>query len=341
MDERRKSVRYKIGLVTTCARNRKRIEKARTADISTPGMMINRLFKIGLILDTSFSLPNLRDSLHMKGKVVRNDSKGSGIKFLQEGLTNRSIKVIGDYIKQKISPSVEARDHDFIRLLRNHKQEDERTIREVFYLASLMLLYKTEETKKILKRKEICWAVDVVRMHLDKGFVFDVTGNLAENFGDFPYEQAVEYYDKKVQSTVKDMHNREVLIDEEGLEFLFKDPITGKHDRDMKPQNYHEPRGKRLPWIRYIIQNSNEIYESYELHRQENIYYYIGKALVKTSNGLVVPNYFMIVTYKKKGQKIIFKTAYHMDDKMELLKKICQARVYVLPSTWTPTEGKA
>ena len=275
----------------------------------------------------SFSLPTLKSNILVKGRVIRESSTGSGIIFFDDADTKKSRAIISDFVRQSSKPQAGFSNEDFLEVLKNHKTLDQHNIREIFYLASKLLLFRSEFTKKSLKRKEICQAVDLVRKHMDKGFAFEAKGALKENFGDYDHSAAMDYYGKCVQGRIKDFYGRDVLIDEEGIEFLFKDPQTGKHDKDMKPENYQPPRGRRLPWLRHVICNSDEVYEHFELQRQENIYYYVGKAII-TLPDKVVPNYFLIVTYKKKGEPITFKTAYFLEDKIELFKKICRGKVF-------------
>lgn len=324
MRESRQSVRHAISLMVMCERTGKKPDKARTVNISSSGVMLNRLFSQNTQLKVAFSLPTLRDPLYLKGKIIRDSSDGSAMSFNDDNDTQRSRNIISDYVRQSCQPDNAKKEGSFFEVLKNHKEEDESTIREIFYYASKLLLFRSELTKKTLKRKEVCQAIEIVRSHLDKGYCFESAPLLS---AELSHAQAIEYYDKSVQGTLKDIHGREVLVDEEGLEFLFKDPITEKHDPDMKPQNYQPPRGRRLPWIKSIISKTTEIYERFELSRNENIYYYVARAIIKTRTKSV-QNYFLIVTYKKKGMPITFKTAYFMGCREDLFRAICQSKVF-------------
>lgn len=327
MKENRRNVRYPISLMAWCARDGKKADKARTVDISSSGVLINRLFSVNTPMKVSFALPTLKDDLVLRGKVVREGAVGSGILFYNDPVTNTARHIIEDFILQASKPDLIKKNEMFLDVLRSHKSDDEKNIRVIFYFATKLLLCRSELTEKILKRKEICQAVEVVRTHLDAGFCYESVGLLPQNL---EHSEAIDYYGKSVQGAIKDFHGREVLIDEEGLEFLFKDPKTHKHDPDMKPDNYQPPRGRRLPWLRDIISKSHEIYEHYELQRQETIYYYAARVTIKTLSRSIV-NYFLIVTYKKKGQPITFKTAYFMEDRLDFFRAICQGRLFVPP----------
>src|SRR5690349_17469840 len=82
--------------------------------------------------------------------------------------------------------------------------------------------------------------------------------------------------------TVTDKYGREVIIDEDGIRSVYKDPESGEHD--ISSANYEEVRGKRLPWIRHTVQNSDAVYVEEEPIGRSGIrrkYFYVATVTIK------------------------------------------------------------
>ncbi len=194
----------------------------------------------------------------------------------------------------------------------------------IIYQIMLVLRFKEKRKNKnclesfSLKQRDINKAVDLVIYHTSrmKGFRIKNTV-LADNLGSCPESKALEYYDNHVEGEVTDKNGDKVILDEGWLRFLYKNPDTQKHE--INSAYYLDYRGKRLPWIRYTIENTKEIYELRE--RSWSTFYYVGTFIVPLHTGDKL-NYFFIVTRKESGQDRRFVTAWHFEEHIRLLKNI-------------------
>jgi hypothetical protein len=121
---------------------------------------------------------------------------------------------------------------------------------------------------------------------------------------------------------------------------LYKDPESGRHK--MSKENYEEVRGKRLPWVRYTIENSDAVYIEEEL---------IGRSGVRRKFF-----YTAIVTYRHKGEEhtsyyvvlaredgksgiIRMVTAFPMFERDGFLHAIAMCKRYVVENRATKPES--
>jgi len=213
---------------------------------------------------------------------------------------------------------------EFIRTYETLSKSTQDALGPIIHQIMLILCFKEKRKRKSclgpfsLKQKDINKAVDLVIYHNSRMKEFVVKNTpLADNLGSCPEAKALEYYDNCVEGTVVDKNGDKVVLDEGGLRFLYKNPDTQKHE--INSAYYLDYRGKRLPWIRYTIENTKEIYELRE--RSWSTFYYVGTFIVPLHTGNKL-NYFFIVTRKESGQDRKFVTAWHFEEHIRLLKNI-------------------
>lgn len=180
----------------------------------------------------------------------------------------------------------------------------------VFYDATKIVYERQKRLKKPeLKMKEIASALLIAERVNSAQFHFAAAGPLAECFGSIDETQAMDYYWVKVMGEVTDKFGRKISIDEDGALSLYKEPKTGKHV--AKTENYEEMRGKRLPWIRHTLTNSESIYISEEtiagVFRRSLLYTAVVSVAATTE-----PQYYVVVVRQAKNGDYIFLTAYTM-----------------------------
>lgn len=181
------------------------------------------------------------------------------------------------------------------------------------------LLKKKKQTRKSypLKRTDITEAVSLIDHCLTSLYYIPPERDALKNFGKFPHDDAMRYWQEFVEGEVTDTHGRNIVIDEQGLTFLFDG-----HDENLPSEKYLMSRGKRLPWIRETLKNTKGVYEHTE--KAWTSYYYVSKHNVPFSeeNGITQkkPNYFFIVVRKESGKPLKFITAYHFENKMGFYK---------------------
>src|SRR5690242_8947335 len=156
---------------------------------------------------------------------------------------------------------------ELIRLLQSGRLSPKNTERaaRVFYDAAKILHYRQKRLNKPqLKMKEVSSAIVLAESLHSQAFRFEATGSLAECFGgNFDEGSALNYYEQRVMGSVNDKFGRTITLDEDGMRSLYKDRQTGKHEES--PDNYEQVRGKRLPWIRHTLLNSDALYVSEEI----------------------------------------------------------------------------
>lgn len=181
----------------------------------------------------------------------------------------------------------------------------------VFYDAVKIVYERQKRLKKPeLKMKEIASALLIADRVNSNQFHFAAEGVLAECFGSMDEGTALEYYQNKVMGEVNDKLGRKIVIDEDGMLSLYKDRETGKHIADS--DNYEEVRGKRLPWIRHTLMNSESIYISEETIKGRFRRSFLYTAVVSVP-GTTDPQYYVVVVRQNKhGDEHIytFRTAY-------------------------------
>lgn len=231
---------------------------------------------------------------------------------------------------------------DFLRLYRLSNYLSD-TTRQMFYSIAydaIRVLYYKEKRKlqgqssrqRRKKRPLRLKKIDFTRVfilldyHYCNCSTFIVKDQLAACFGgNFPEQEALDYYEKNVEGEIKDVHKNKIMFPLDGIKFLYKNPKTGKHEVD--PKNYDETRGKRIPWLKHTIDNTKEIYEE----REEfwTTFYYVGTFKVPLRDGTEKINYFLVIIRKEKNQPRRFKTAYPIFKSSELLKRIERSHPYL------------
>jgi hypothetical protein len=191
------------------------------------------------------------------------------------------------------------------------KPNAERSAR-IFYDAAKLIYERQKRMKKPeLKIKEMTSALVLVDFHHANCFHFEAKDHLAENFGPCPEAKALEYYDRKVMGEATDTFGRTIRIDEQGMRSLYKDHETGRHI--VATENYEEVRGKRLPWIRHVLQVSKAVYVVEEEIRgnfRRSYLYTAVPSIPITPKPRV--SYFVIVVREDHNRKLWFLTAYDM-----------------------------
>jgi len=121
--------------------------------------------------------------------------------------------------------------------------------------------------------------------------------------------------------TVTDQYGRNIQIDEDGLRSLYKEPGSGKHI--VESENYEECRGKRLPWIRHVLQYSRSVYlsEATVNGKFRRSYIYTAVASIPVKSGFV-GSYFVIVVLEDGNKRLRFLTAYAISSLNSFLKRI-------------------
>jgi phage-Barnase-EndoU-ColicinE5/D-RelE like nuclease2 len=192
----------------------------------------------------------------------------------------------------------------------------------VFYDAAKIVYRKQERLNKpILKVKEVSGALVLAESLHSKMYRFDAVDKLAECFGTFDETAALEYFEKNVMGEVTDKRGRVIIIDEDAMKSLYKERSTGKHVAAV--ENYEEGRGKRLPWIRHTLVNSDAIY----IHEENAGYFrrsylYIATVSTPLKGAPAKTSYYVVVVRETKNSEFKVITAYAMFKRNEFLKVI-------------------
>jgi hypothetical protein len=191
----------------------------------------------------------------------------------------------------------EAKEENLCRLLESTKllsAINRDIVVKILYDTTKLIWYKQNHTKKVqLKPKEIARCLSLVYYHHLWNKIIVVTGKLFENMGgEFLEGEALDYYQKKVMGTVKDKLGQDIVIDELGMDFLYMD------HNNADSLNYRQARGKRLPWIKYVLQNSNEIYTKQEGNTL--LYIYVMTFVIPISPVEKTTNWFLVFVKKRK-----------------------------------------
>ena len=192
---------------------------------------------------------------------------------------------------------------------------------DVFYDATKMFYYKQKHRSKLqLKHKEIAQCLNLVYYHHQKDKLITANERLLENFGrKIEEKEGLDCYDKKVMGKVKDYLGEEITIDELGMDFLYD-------GHQMRPENFLEPRAKRLPWIRYTLENSREIYEKQERNSVKYLYvshFEYPVHLTETH----YRTFFLVIIIKRKDGSLGFLTAFSVDRYNQFLSKLESWRI--------------
>ncbi|SPE24523.1 hypothetical protein SBA5_450113 [Candidatus Sulfotelmatomonas gaucii] len=199
----------------------------------------------------------------------------------------------------------------------------------VFYDATKIVYQRQKRLKKPeLKMKEVASALLIAERVNSDQFHFEATGTLAECFGSMDEGAALDYYQNKVMGEVTDKFGRRIAINEDGMLSLYKDRETGRHV--AKSENYEEVRGKRLPWIRHTLMNSESVFISEEKiegsFRRSFVYTAVVSVPMTTD-----PQYYVVwVRQSKSGADFTYKfvTAYTMFKRNRFLEIIEECRIW-------------
>jgi len=178
----------------------------------------------------------------------------------------------------------------------------------------LIILYRIQKsrTHKSLKNKDIIRAIKLAAHHHLKGFNFKANKLNTKLLGPHITEnEALDYYEKNIEGTMTDRLGREIYFNiDDGLLHIYKDE---KNDHIKIPQNFKSVRAKRLPWIKYVLENSCEIYKNLDYET----YLYVGRARIPLKGKPDEHNYFLIVVDRRQKQNK-FITAYSPRNKARL-----------------------
>lgn len=210
------------------------------------------------------------------------------------------------------------------------RQNAEKVARVCYDAARLVYERQKRTGKRALKTREVSNALLLAETLHASAFRFVAEGALAALFGKPCCEAtAVDYFGKSVMGEVTDYYGRKVTIDEDALKSLYKDPATGTHHVD--PENYEEVRGKRLPWIRHTITNSDAVYVEEEMIGRTGIrrkYFYTAIVTQRYRNEEHV-SYYVVLAREAKSGALKMVTAFSMFERHGFLHTIAASNRYV------------
>ena len=234
-------------------------------------------------------------------------------------------------------PKIFSTQEEISRTIRNiagvHNFGNARTISHIFYDVFKIAFYAVKRKEKglrqqpecpvILSRKAITNLVKLVDYHHvnDKEFIAEHA--LTQCFGSqFTEADALKFFERYVEGSVKDQLGREVVIDlEDGIRFMYKNYQTQAHE--VKSEYYLPYRGKRLPWIKHTIQNTRNIYATLDGSDIELMYISRYKLPYLDEEGGEC--YWVVIVKKYRKDRVSpfkFKTAFPMFKYNELLKRL-------------------
>lgn len=178
----------------------------------------------------------------------------------------------------------------------------------------------------LLKEKDVTNAIALVDFHLKTQEERSVNENedLTKLFGTVSLETALKFYDEYLKKgNIKDVMGREVIFDDNGKLFLYKEHTEeGKHI--ALPENYVEARGKRLSWIKPVLSETRQIYKEMEAYWET--FLYVGIFSIRINKGTIGEsiqnNHFLVVTRRERRKPLRFVTAYFMESQLELFKHL-------------------
>ncbi len=212
------------------------------------------------------------------------------------------------------------------------RQNAEKVARVCHDAARLVYERQKQMGKNQLKTREISESLLLAETLHSSAFRFVAEGSLAHLFGSSCDEaKAVDYFGRCVIGTVTDKFGRNVVIDEDGMRSLYKDPLSGAHA--IAPENYEEVRGKRLPWIRHTLETSDAVYLEEELIGRTWVrkkYLYTAIVTTPLQRQPEQTSYYVVVVREGKNQILSMATAFSMFDRNGFLHAIAMAHRYVL-----------
>jgi hypothetical protein len=210
------------------------------------------------------------------------------------------------------------------------RQNAEKVARVCYDAARLVYERQKRSGKKDLKTKEVSNALLLAETLHAGAFRFVAAGALIQLFGkDCSEQTAIEYFDEHVMGEVSDRYGRKVIIDEDGMKSLYKDPASGGHV--VARENYEEVRGKRLPWIRHTIENSDAVYVEEALLGRSGIrrqYFYTAIVTLRYK-GQEQTSYYVVLVREGKNQILRMVTAFSMFERDGFLHAIAVSERYV------------
>ena len=210
------------------------------------------------------------------------------------------------------------------------RQNTEKVARVCYDAARLVYERQKRTGKSTLKTKEVSNALLLAETLHASAFRFVAEGELLQLFGqDCNETTAIEYFGKCVMGTVTDKYGRNVVIDEDGMKSLYKDPASGGHV--VAPENYEEVRGKRLPWIRHTVENSDAVYVEQEPIGRSGIrrqYFYTAIVTFRLKQ-VEYTSYYVVLVREGKNQALKMVTAFSMFQRDGFLHTIAMSQRYV------------
>jgi len=210
-------------------------------------------------------------------------------------------------------------------------RQNAQKVARVCYDASRLVYERQKRTgKSALKTKEVSNALLLAETLHGSAFRFIAKGALLELFGgDCGESRAIDYFGKRVMGEVIDKYGRKVTIDEDGIKSLYKDPASGDHV--VAPENYEAVRGKRLPWIRHTLENSDAVYVEEEPIgrigiRRKYFYTAIVTFLHKQQE---FTSYYVVLVREGKNQALKMVTGFSMFDRDGFLHTIASSQRYI------------
>lgn len=328
MREKRQNMRFpapEIRSICLVESDSKKIDSI-CRDISISGIRLPETIARNESVFLKLLFPPYNRPVAIRGKVAWAHNKNTGIKFIGRypKTTNR--------IKEYISVKRQIKEPNFSLLLKLFSKANRIYIDEVFYTTLKALYFKQYALKKpILKPKMILYTLDLVKDYIFKFKPVEVNGELVKFMTGrrMTEEKALNYCCNSIPEKIKDKFGRVIELRNAVFESLYKDPDTGR--KVKVPENYRENRAKRLPWIVFALKNTTQIYEMNE--RDWITYFYTMPFTVHYRDDITTEertkiDHYLVVAKKKAGIPIKFVTAYTPNSRLELLKKICNARPY-------------
>jgi hypothetical protein len=210
------------------------------------------------------------------------------------------------------------------------RQNAEKVARVCYDAARLVYERQKRSGKSALKTKEVSNALLLAETLHASAFRFVAEGALLQLFGeDCSEETAIEYFEKSVMGNVTDKYGRNVVIDEDGVKSLYKERTSGAHIVSL--ENYEEVRGKRLPWIRHTIENSDAVYVEEEPIGRSGIrrkYFYTAIVTFHIKEHEYT-SYYVVLAREGKNQVLKMVTAFSMFERNGFLHTIAVSQRYV------------
>ncbi|PIS47503.1 MAG: hypothetical protein COT17_03180 [Elusimicrobia bacterium CG08_land_8_20_14_0_20_51_18] len=206
-----------------------------------------------------------------------------------------------------------------LQVIDNFSEPDRIMVLRCFVEAAKVICSRQNTLRKQqLKMREIRSALELIVFHYDQTSIINAAdAPLSDLLGvDLTEDMAIEYFEKQVEGAVCDIYGRKILITEDALRHLYKDP-AGNHTRETG--YFQANRGKRLPWIRNTLSATKEIYKKRD--RDWIIYAYVKGFAVPTHSGSVNNYLFAVARSENPQMPIKFVTAYYLNNHEDLLKK--------------------